>query len=184
MKGVTRKIKHKRSHNASFNPHSQWREWRDNWRGASNLQGFNPHSQWREWQLGVFREGYVLRFQSTLPMKGVTCSLLSPRRTRSCFNPHSQWREWLSVRQRCRWLWRFNPHSQWREWHICADRLHSFAVFQSTLPMKGVTSLIWFPCHFIRCFNPHSQWREWRRLPPYIFQKDCFNPHSQWREWL
>ena len=96
-------------------------------------------------------------FQSTLPMRGATVSLmiLSMYIFISIHTPHAG-SDQTGSRYRSQWICNFNPHSPCGERPLSVFVASSFLLFQSTLPMRGATSifpmLIWLSTHF----NPHS----------------------------
>ena len=100
-------------------------------------------------------DGYIILFQSTLPVWGATVlqRLQSPRYRN--FNPRSPCGE-RRLRRRFRWRWvNFNPRSPCGERLLLRDQGVPGEAFQSTLPVWGATTC-WLHRPFIQVISIHA----------------------------
>ena len=166
MRGATRWLT-QMAKASNFNPRSPCGERLRYGYGCAGSADFNPRSPCGERPRFVATSQPVIRFQSTLPMRGATAVVVpAPFHVGiSIHAPHAGSDAWYSsIMAR---IDHFNPRSP------CGERLLLVALpaggaeFQSTLPMRGATY-----CRFsgakVNCnFNPRSPCGERRSF-------DCF----------
>ena len=81
-------------------------------------------------------------FQSTLPLRGVTTRSSSQARPAPNFNPHSPCRERLSTHNTSFFRFYFNPCSPCGERPSVMSPTKPPLLFQSTLPLRGATGTV------------------------------------------
>ena len=162
-----------------FNPHSPCGERLNRWRLGKPMMKFQSTLPLR----GATRiMRFVINseiFQSTLPLRGATklFGFLEGRLLISIHTPlagsDSPSNAVSSASSD------FNPHSP------CGERRdnrrikrHALALFQSTLPLRGATWRDGFRQRHPRNFNPHSPCGERPHLSDTCCQWSYFNPHS------
>ena len=100
---------------------------------------FNPHSPCGERPGQSFIPLFRIQFQSTLPMRGATAAQNQSVIVPQDFNPHSPCGERQDRAAGILSQSHFNPHSPCGERPKTPVPYFKFAIFQSTLPMRGAT---------------------------------------------
>ena len=194
----------------------------------SRITYFNPHIPWGMWHHHHQQPRKLLKFQSTHPVRDVTCCF-PPKYTADCISIHTSRegcdkRNWGCYRAAVY----FNPHIPWGMWRFNGNDLALVIGFQSTHPVRDVTpcakltgtfygisihtsregcdSLSLFTENDSHYFNPHIPWGMWPKKIRWLtidneFQsthpvrdvtttavqkvqiKPNFNPHIPWGMW-
>ena len=139
---------------------------------SMSASNFNPRSSCEERRAHAKVAIWKIQFQSTLLMRGATCTHPRCRSLCSYFNPRSSCEERLHCRASSSTSRNFNPRSSCEERLAQCFAIAIGAVFQSTLLMRGATV-----CNvYVICthhFNPRSSCEE---------RRPCRNDYNQTRK--
>ena len=169
-----------------FNPHFPWGKWLDGSKRKRQDKGyFNPHFPWGKWQQPLQRFFAETWFQSTLPLREVTSLTIALYIDISISihtSPEGSDLEFIKYWDRKQ---NFNPHFPWGKWQYCNTNLMQILEFQSTLPLREVTTT-GTPGILKRwTFQSTLPLREVTRWI-LMLNNDWwnFNPHFPWGKWL